>query len=55
MTVVTILSNKSVSNDVKDNKMLLRPPYGENTPNFLANPIILENNVSQRGIRVGDC
>ena len=39
MTAVTIQSNKSVSNEVKDNQALLELSYGKKQMNFLANPM----------------
>ena len=39
MTAVTIQSNKIVSNEVKGNKVLLKPLYGKKRMNLLANPI----------------
>ena len=41
MTPVTIQSNKIVSNEVKDNEVLLEPSYRKKPMNVLANPIPL--------------
>ena len=41
MTPVTIQSNKIVSNEVKDNEVLLEPSYRKKQMNVLANPIPL--------------
>ena len=41
MTPVTIQSNKIVSNEVKDNEVLLEPSYRKKQMNVLANPISL--------------
>ena len=40
MTAVTIQSNKTVTNEVKDNEALQEPSYRKNTMDFLANPIL---------------
>ena len=48
MTAVTIQSNKIVSNEVKDNKVLLEPSYRKKKQmNFLANPIYREYSTSK--------
>ena len=39
MTAVAIQPNKIVLNEVKDNKVLIKPSYGEKQTHFLANPI----------------
>ena len=39
MTAVTIQSNKIVSNNIKDNEVLLESSQGKNQMNFLATPI----------------
>ena len=41
ITAFTIQSNKTVSNEVKDNQVLLEPSYGKNRMSILANPILL--------------
>ena len=41
MTPVTIQSNKIVSNEVKDNEVLLEPSYRKKQMNVLANPVPL--------------
>ena len=40
MTAVTMQSNKMVTNEVKDNEVLLEPPYGKKQMNSLAYPIL---------------
>ena len=40
MTTVITQSNKTVSNEVKDNEVLLLPPYGRKLTTFLANPTL---------------
>ena len=40
MTAVTIQSNKIVSNEVKDNKMLLEPPYRKKPNELFGQPNI---------------
>ena len=42
MIAVTIQSNKIVSNEVKDHKVLLKPSCGYNRMNALANPVRCE-------------
>ena len=41
MTAVTIESNKIVSNEVKDNRVLLQPSYGEGLNELFDQPSIL--------------
>ena len=41
MITVKIQSNKIVSNEVKDNKVLLEPSYRKKQMNVVANPIPL--------------
>ena len=41
MTAVTIQSNKIVSNNIKDNEVLLESSQGKNQMNFLANPTFI--------------
>ena len=38
MTAVTKQSNQIVSNEIKENEVLLEPFYGKTQMNFLANP-----------------